>query len=427
MHQQYKNLILNVLSGAYTTAGEDAVVSQIQTPIPIKIFFRKRMLLESSLQLRRIGPEYLKLVSVNRVSSLLTNFLLNNLVEFVNFDFDFREAYQFSNLIDESAVDEITQRFLSSGALLPTYRSFFFPLTGVTIEERVRGNLFQLLSPDQLAYDVGEPQNSKFLADQFPPWLKKGNRQKVSAWLQIKSPLTEVAQKQKAVILGSILLSIIQTYRHQFTMRETISGFASGEEKPSTIHHSGFEMPHIPPFSGEVNLNPTHDEWLYEIDALLEPVDNISLRNSKSLEYFYRSWFLKEAEKFPVECMAMDAVFGDATEATKSVVDGVCELMEGTVDPRRINSLMRIRASVIHGGAPDVYSSKKYAKYVSRFGADPVSDMSILLAECLRRKVFGKSFRIQPDPFQQYIDQAMKMGLHTGEVRKEGILDFSNE
>jgi hypothetical protein len=46
-----------------------------------------------------------------------------------------------------------------------------------------------------------------------------------------------------------------------------------------------------------------------------------------ALEYFHRAWPLPEVERFPVLFMALDAIFGDASQATASVVAAVGPLM----------------------------------------------------------------------------------------------------
>jgi hypothetical protein len=72
---------------------------------------------------------------------------------------------------------------------------------------------------------------------------------------------------------------------------------------------------------------------------------------------------------------------------------------------------MRLRSSVIHGGAPDVYDSSKYAKYYRDYGDDPIADMSALVAECLRRKIFGEQFKEQADPYAEVIARSIAAGI----------------
>ena len=49
---------------------------------------------------------------------------------------------------------------------------------------------------------------------------------------------------------------------------------------------------------------------------------------------------------------------------------------------------MRLRAAVIHGGAPDVYDSSSYAKYFEDYEQDPVRDLERIVVRCLQIVVF---------------------------------------
>ena len=135
-----------------------------------------------------------------------------------------------------------------------------------------------------------------------------------------------------------------------------------------------------------------------------------NIKKLKSLQYFYRAWFLPDSERFAIDCITIDSLFGDANGATEAVARGVDELFGGKLDRARVLLLMRLRNSVIHGGAPDVYDSSKYARYYRDYGDDPIADMSALVAECLRRKVFGGQFREQLDPYAEVIAQAVAAG-----------------
>lgn len=44
------------------------------------------------------------------------------------------------------------------------------------------------------------------------------------------------------------------------------------------------------------------------------------------------------------------------------------------------------------------------------YGDDPITDMSALVAECLRRKIFNGLLREQPDPYAEIIAQAVAAG-----------------
>jgi hypothetical protein len=58
---------------------------------------------------------------------------------------------------------------------------------------------------------------------------------------------------------------------------------------------------------------------------------------------------------------------------------------------------MSLRASVIHGGAPDVHDAGKYQKYYADYGADPIVDVEIIAAQCLRAVIFEGLLQERPD------------------------------
>ena len=94
-------------------------------------------------------------------------------------------------------------------------------------------------------------------------------------------------------------------------------------------------------------------------------------RQLSALEYFYRAWALDAPERFPILCMAIDALLSTPRQATASVVDGVRKIVGPHVNEQRLRSLMRIRGDVIHGRAPDVNDSEAYAPYYDLYGEDP--------------------------------------------------------
>jgi hypothetical protein len=59
--------------------------------------------------------------------------------------------------------------------------------------------------------------------------------------------------------------------------------------------------------------------------------------------------------------------------------------------------LLKLRASVIHGGAPDVYDSEKYHRYLEIYGDDPILDIELIAARCFRSIIFDNVLGERPD------------------------------
>ncbi len=131
----------------------------------------------------------------------------------------------------------------------------------------------------------------------------------------------------------------------------------------------------------------------------------------KALEYFYRAWGLGPSERFPILCMTLDAIFGNANHASQAVMDGVRAVIGPSVSDSRLRILpVGLRNSVSHGGAPDVYDSRKYGPYFDDYEADPINDLELVIAACLRQHIFQGALAEHPDPNAEMIAEAQTRG-----------------
>jgi hypothetical protein len=121
--------------------------------------------------------------------------------------------------------------------------------------------------------------------------------------------------------------------------------------------------------------------------------------------------------------MALDAVFGDANHASQAVIDGVRTAIGHHVSDARLRLLMDLRASVIHGGAPDVYDSRKYARYYERYDADPIHDLELVVGQCLRASIFGVALQEHPDPHADLVAKAQASGRLPQNLSRSTILE----
>jgi len=164
-------------------------------------------------------------------------------------------------------------------------------------------------------------------------------------------------------------------------------------------------------------------DWMQLLSGKLGATDKPTRRELKALEYFYRAWPLSPEERFPILCMALDAIFGDANNATQSVVDGISGTLSQDVPEEQLRALLKLRASVIHGGAPDVYDSSKYQKYYKTYRCDPIRDLELLVSACLRERVFQGSLIEYQDPNAELIKVAQSEGRLPKKI--EGISIFN--
>lgn len=103
--------------------------------------------------------------------------------------------------------------------------------------------------------------------------------------------------------------------------------------------------------------------------------------------------------------MALDALFSNAAQHTQAVADSVSSTMGTVYDVTRLKLLLKMRAAVIHGGAPDVYDASNYVKYYEAYEADPVDDMKRIAAQCLRQRVFGGSLSPKPHHYAHILKE----------------------
>jgi hypothetical protein len=211
-------------------------------------------------------------------------------------------------------------------------------------------------------------------------------------------------------ILGALALTPSQTYRHMFSGRQVWGGhFTLG---------GGFSFSDAitPPLMEDIVLTAADKDWLQILGNKINAESRPVRRQMTALEYYYRAWPLAPSERFPILCMALDSIYGEATHATAAVIDGV-QATIGPLDSARLRALMDIRASVIHGGAPDVYDSRKYGRYYRTYGEDPITDMGLLVAACLRRKIFDAALGEHAEPHQDIMEKARAAGRMPSEER----------
>jgi hypothetical protein len=186
---------------------------------------------------------------------------------------------------------------------------------------------------------------------------------------------------------------------------------------------TSFGEPHTPAMMQDIVLGEQDTSWLNILAVKLMSNERLVRRQMRALEYFYRAWPLEPSERFPVLCMTLDAIFGDTNHATQAVVDGVRSVIGAHVEDSRLRHLMDLRASVIHGGAPDVYDSRKYGKYYDEYGEDPIHDMELVVGSCLRQKIFGDSLKEHADPNAATIAKAQASGRLPTKLFRKTILD----
>lgn len=368
-----------------------------EKPLGAEIYVDRMKLNLAALHVRQNGPQYLKSLSLGDVRSKLTKFMTENYYTIChdNCFSNFSESY--NERVTDDVRDEFTSALAESHIFKPNLYWSVFPLLAVNAYSDFIGNNFCIVRLGSLAGDTFFTQRDEaYIANEYFPPIKdfSGRKQKPSAWLCAKSPDVKASQKMARAVLGGLSLSVMPEYRYMFSGR-TMFGGACTFRDSATYNFTDNNL--MPPLMHDLELT-SEDNWLAIIDDKISSSQKIDGRHLKSLEYFYRAWSLEPPERFPILCMTLDAVFGDANQATQAVIDAVRMTLGNHISEERIRLLLKLRASVIHGGAPDVYDSSKYIRYIRDYEADPITDLERLTQECLRTVIFDNNMREQANP-----------------------------
>lgn len=377
----------------------------------------------AALHVRSVGPSYLKALPLTEVCSKLQNFMSENFGYISEFTFGSRDERPLNLWIPEKEKSELAGALATCALFQPAEELTVFPLVPVVVNRNFRSDQFFFSSPreENSFFLEDERLRREFNTENFPPEIGfKGRIRKPNSWLGVYSPDYRAALKTRSSILGALALTALPHYRHMFSGREVFGGRCSISTESITY---SFEKEHTPPCMYDIQVTDLDTGWMAILSDKLRTADKEATRELKALEYYFRAWSLSPEERFPVLCMALDAIFGESNNATQSVVDGVKETLDGTASEKQMRAILSLRGAVIHGGAPDVYDSSKYPKYYKKYGCDPIRDLELVVSACLKERVFLGKLREHPDPNGDVIEKARAAGRLPRKVDAVSILN----
>lgn len=379
-----------------------------------EVNYDNRCLLRAALFMRRNAAPHLHSLSVDDVEKTLTNFISNNFSIISNEAWDGcligsgRETdAPFADFVSESTKDRLTDAISSSDLFVEPRHLFAFPLVVVLANQEFQCSSFFLVQPEGLTLERLPPGYvaKDILSSSFPPFGKwDGARNSPTSWLGVWAGTMEVAKRNRAAILGALALLPHRMERYQFSRRKMFGGLSTFDGSLSMTTSD----PHTPALSENVGIGETDHTWLAVLEEKLLSPTKGAKRQVRALEYFYRAWLPDPTRRFPILFAALDAIYGDAGRATQSVIDAVGPVLGEGYDYERLKMLLGLRASVIHGGAPNVYESSDYHRYYKRYEEDATRDLDLIVARCLRTEVFGSAMQERPHTHAALIKQ------HTG-------------
>lgn len=375
--------------------------SRIQTTI----FLDTAAISEVAYCVRLIGSSYLRALSISEVTSLLRKIVQDNYWRVAG---DWARNKIGHVVLGDIDISPICSDF-SNTIVSPPAIQFLFPLTALKVDEALDFGGWSLLSPPDLIQILsGWTPVEEINTKQMPLYADETEKARpVNSWLSIISPVKEHAQKLKRIALGAIALCALRRERHIFTLRANSDGYCYLSKGLWTASST----PHMPPIT-DILLTRRDLPWLGTLSRILASPNKADLRKRNALEYYYNAWFLSQSERCAIFFSSLEAIFGaEDGKAMQGLRDAITEVIPYTIDPERIRMITDLRNSMIHGGAPDAYSSKNYQKYYKKYKYDILDDIEIITETCLRSKIFGENFREQDDPHAELISKYQSLGI----------------
>ncbi|MBV9484349.1 MAG: hypothetical protein JO249_26885 [Acidobacteria bacterium] len=361
----------------------------------IEIFHDPKGLTEATLFVRQHGPAHLRQMEVRARQSLLQNFIMDHFWP-IGERVMFQDVHgNLADVIPWQVKNVLAGYLVASPIFTPETGLTLYPLVPIVVEEDFDGPEFSFLKPASLTHAwLGIHPSNPLSPDHFSCVSPDRNRELVAAWLGVRAPTFEMAEKRKAAILGALALVLPRHERKMFSGRHNYGGRCTFARSGVT---ESFGAPAVPPLMHNATIEACDQPWLKLLGEKLSSSDNSNVKHCRALEYFYRAWPLKPNESFAHIFMAMDSILGDPGRATQAIIEAATKHGFETYPYERLRLLMSLRASVIHGGAPDVHDAGKYQKYYADYGADPIVDVEIIAAQCLRAVIFEGLLQERPD------------------------------
>ncbi|MBX3429962.1 MAG: hypothetical protein KF779_10300 [Hyphomonadaceae bacterium] len=373
----------------------------------VEIFHSKKRLTLAALYVRRHGPAYLRAMAISDINRLLTSFVSDNYWYIAEDTFGNGSAASFETLVSTGTKAKLATLLETSSIFVPTNELLLFPLVPVVVEADFSSPAFFFRKPETLANEVGPPLTGLIDGAFFPPYKDtKAKRQIAESWLGVRAPIEQAAKKTRAAVLGAAALTLTENYRYMFSGREMFGGIATIK----STYGFQFGRAHTPPVMHDLRIRDLDHAWLSTLAQKVSSDDPVDQRHLRALEYFYRAWPLSPPERYPLHCMALEAIYSQKGKTTQSVKDGVRATLGAHIPADRIGDLLKVRGAVIHGQAPDVYDAEEYDAYYNTYSADPVRDLAALTAAALRQHLFGATMIDQVEPHLDIVAKATAQG-----------------
>lgn len=351
-----------------------------------EVNYESKALLQAALYVRQHGAPHLRSLSMGEAKSRLKHFITDHYFLLANEAFGVRFSCSYAEHVSAETKDRLAEAAAASELFIEPRQLVLFPLIPIQAEAAFDSSRFFICSPAELAAQVVNHEvRANLVPETFPPvehW--DGMRHSPASWLGVDAPTLDAAKQIRAAVLGAVALLPHRSERYMFSGRKMFGGYTSFDDRCSI----SFGDPHTPALMEDLVLGASDQPWLSVLAEKVQSPAKEHRRQMRALEYYYRAWAPDPVKRFPTLFAAIDAIFGDAAQATQAVVDAVGPVMGAEYTSERIRLILGLRASVIHGGAPNVYESSKYEEYYRTYEDDPVRDFELIVARCLQQVIF---------------------------------------
>lgn len=367
-------------------------------------------LIEAVLFIRHHGAPYLKFIGVSELRQMVVHFLTDNYWYLSSATPFGQQTERIVDMLSAESFSSLEGALRSGPMFSPSSPIALLPLQTIQVQSKFVALEFTLIQSQLLSSGLLENRisDADLQPDMFPPvkdW--SGNRWSPTSWLIVRAQTPSLSNKAAATILGAIAITPPWGHRYAFSGREMHGGSCVLNGRGYSI---SFPEPYTPPLMENIVITKDDHGWLSILNDMLTDSRQETRRKLNGLEYFYRAWFLDKRERFPILCMALDAIVNVTQKHTDAAVGFVEKCIDAPIDKDRLRLLLRLRGAVVHGAAPNVYEAEVYEEYVKKYVAEPTLDMELVVAECLRKHIFGDTFRPHADPHPDILVQLEAMG-----------------
>lgn len=394
-----------------------------QRRIGAEIFVREHLYIEALLFMRRHGAPFLRDISIGSLWSMVTSFVTDHYAYISEGRLALSPDVSLAQQTSPRGLAALSHALLRSSLFNPTNEITLYPLVPVMVRDRFQSCHFALTESDGLAASLERfgVRPTSLLPAQFPPIEGLAGLPKpTSNWLCVSAPDPLVARKRACATLGALALTPIRRERYLQTGRSMHGGYCTISAEAVSCSPAAEAM--MPRISSDIILTQADHPWLEILSALFDSAELAQKSYLRALEYFHRAWFDDPRERFPTLCMCLDSLVGAQHRHTKAAVDFVISTIDEPIDQERLRLLMKLRGAVVHGAAPDVYESEHYEAYYYRYGENPISDLELVVARCLRQGIFGGKLTAHPDPHAEIVNQQQALGRLPLNMRGRSIV-----